>query len=99
MKLKDWADKEGISYITAYRWFKAGKLPVNAYQAVSGTIIVEDDLSEELENVMPENKSSDSPMSQLIKKAVEISKTGGQVEDLATFIISNFNIIIITQRT
>lgn len=92
MKLKDWADKEGISYITAYRWFKAGKLPVQAYQAESGTIIVEEEAVEAAENVMPSVKSNDSPVAQIIKKAVEISKSGASVEDLATFVISNFKL-------
>lgn len=92
MKLKDWADKEGISYITAYRWFKAGKLPVQAYQAESGTIIVEEEVVEAAENVMPSVKSNDSPVAQIIKKAVEISKSGASVEDLATFVISNFKL-------
>jgi len=32
MKLSDWARKQGVSYITAWRWFKAGKLPVPARQ-------------------------------------------------------------------
>lgn len=30
MKLADWARKRGINYVTAYRWFKAGILPVPA---------------------------------------------------------------------
>jgi len=38
MKLSDWARKQGISYITAWRWFKAGKLPVAARQLPTGTI-------------------------------------------------------------
>lgn len=92
MKLKEWADKEGISYITAYRWFKAGKLPVSAYQAESGTIIVEDEAPETLEAVMEDHKLGDSPVSQLLKKTIEISKNGSPVEDLATFIISNFKL-------
>ena len=40
MKLSHWAKSQGISYRTAWEWFKAGKLPVKAYQAASGTIIV-----------------------------------------------------------
>jgi predicted site-specific integrase-resolvase len=40
MKLSQWAKQEGISYITAYRWFKAGKIP-NAKQLDSGTILVD----------------------------------------------------------
>lgn len=38
MKLSDYAKQIGISYKTAYRWWKAGKL--DAYQLDTGTIIV-----------------------------------------------------------
>ncbi len=41
MKLSDWAKQQGIAYITAWRWFKAGKLPVRAYKTPSGCVIVE----------------------------------------------------------
>ena len=41
MKLSEWAEGQGIHYMTAWRWWKAGKLPVPAYQAPSGAIIVE----------------------------------------------------------
>lgn len=41
MKLSDWAKTQGISYQTAWRWFKTGRLPVNATQTPSGTILVE----------------------------------------------------------
>jgi putative resolvase len=41
MKLSVWAEREGIHYMTAWRWWKAGKLPVPAYQTPSGSIIVE----------------------------------------------------------
>lgn len=41
MKLSEWARQQGINYLTAYRWFKSGKLPVAAYQTKSGTIIIE----------------------------------------------------------
>ena len=42
MKLSDWARKQGISYPTAWRRFKAGKLPVPARQLPTGTILVEE---------------------------------------------------------
>ena len=42
MKLSDWAKKEGVAYLTAYRWFKDGNLPCNARQTKTGTILVED---------------------------------------------------------
>jgi predicted site-specific integrase-resolvase len=43
MKLSTWAKKQGICYLTAYRLFKAGKLPVKAIQLGTGTILVEED--------------------------------------------------------
>ncbi len=42
MKLADWARKQGINYITAYRWFNAGILPVPAQQLPTGTILVQE---------------------------------------------------------
>lgn len=41
MKLSAYADKVGVSYQTAHRWFKNGKIP-GAYQIETGTVIVPD---------------------------------------------------------
>ena len=41
MKLSDWARKTGVTYHTAYKWFRDGNLPVHAYQTKTGTILVE----------------------------------------------------------
>jgi len=43
MKLSIWAKKQGVSYRTAWRWFKDGKLPVPAEQTSSGTILVNEE--------------------------------------------------------
>lgn len=40
MKLSEWAKENGVSYKTAWRWFKNGTLPVPAEQTESGTILV-----------------------------------------------------------
>jgi putative resolvase len=40
MKLSDYAKKTGISYRTAWQWYKDGKL--KGYQAETGTIIIDD---------------------------------------------------------
>lgn len=40
MKLSEWAKLQGISYKTAWRWFKEGKLPVPVEQTATGTILV-----------------------------------------------------------
>lgn len=42
MKLSEWARKQGISYKTAHRWFKEDKLPCEAEQMPTGTIIVKE---------------------------------------------------------
>ena len=43
MKLSKWAKENGICYLTAYRLFKSGKLPVKAIQLDTGTILVNED--------------------------------------------------------
>jgi putative resolvase len=45
MKLSEWAKTQGVSYRTAWNWFKAGTLPVKAVQTDTGTILVEPALS------------------------------------------------------
>jgi putative resolvase len=39
MKLSDWARANGISYKTAWLWWRQGRLPVSARQLPSGTIL------------------------------------------------------------
>ena len=43
MRLKDWAEQQGIHYQTAWKWFRDGRLPVPALQTPSGTILVQPD--------------------------------------------------------
>lgn len=91
MKLKDWADKQGIAYLTAWRWFKAGDPRlVNAYQSESGTIIVPDDF-EVMESEMSISQTNDV-MSSVLKKTVEFSKNNASIEDFAAWILSNFSL-------
>ena len=40
MKLSQWAKEQGITYATAWNWFKKGTLPVRAEQMKTGTILV-----------------------------------------------------------
>ncbi|CAN5538759.1 IS607-like element IS1535 family transposase [soil metagenome] len=41
MKLSDYAREEGVHYITAYRWWREGRLPLPSRQLPSGTIVVD----------------------------------------------------------
>ena len=52
MKLSVYACKLGISYRTAHRWFKAGKVP--GFQADTGTIIVTDPIVEAIFTTLPQ---------------------------------------------
>lgn len=91
MKLKDWADKQGISYLTAWRWFKAGDARLaDAYQSDSGTIIVPD--SNETSEPFMGTPQSNNVMSIVLKKTVEFSKSNSSVEDFAAWILSNFTL-------
>jgi hypothetical protein len=91
MKLKEWADKQGISYLTAWRWFKAGDPRLaDAYQSDSGTIIVPNEF-ESTEQIMVSNTSNDV-MSLFLKKTVEFSKSNASVEDFAAYILGNFTL-------
>ena len=49
MNLKQWAERQGVSYVTARRWFAAGTLPVQA-RRVGGLILVGD-----TEHAVPED--------------------------------------------
>ena len=44
MKLSHWAKQQGISYTTAWRMWKGGRLPVPAEQLPTGTVIVHADV-------------------------------------------------------
>ena len=42
MKLSQWARRHGVSYLTAWRWFRKGILPVPARQLPTGTILADE---------------------------------------------------------
>ena len=44
MNLKQWADAQGVSYVTARRWFNAGTLPVPA-RRIGGLILIGDSVT------------------------------------------------------
>lgn len=93
MKLKEWADKCGITYLTAYKWFKAGTLPVKAYQAQSGTIIIDNDDCDEMfpqsTNINPENQDVTTI---ILNKVIEFNNNGASIVDFASYILSNFSL-------
>lgn len=50
MKLSDWAKQQGISYLTAWRWHKTGKMPVPTYVTPSGSIIVQPEIKNPIDS-------------------------------------------------
>jgi len=92
MKLSDWAKKQGISYLTAYRWFKGGTLPVTAYQSDSGTIIVQEDPEISEQEMQLSSQVSNDAISLFLKKTVEFSKNNSTIEDFAAYVLSNFSL-------
>jgi hypothetical protein len=90
IKLAEWCEKTGIKYLTAWRWFKNGSMPVHAYQTKTGTILVEDDTDDSQETSMA--TGTNDAMSIFLKKTVEFSKNNATVEDFAAYVISNFQL-------
>jgi len=70
MKLSEWAKRNGLNYQTVYRWYKNGTLPVRAYQANTGTIIIiEGEEKKEGENM--NTKTLQSNYRDYINKAID----------------------------
>ena len=95
IKLSEWCDRSGVKYLTAYRWFKANKMPVSAFQTPTGTILVEEDVEGE---EMKSTQSSDI-ISSVLKKTVELSKNNGTIDEFASWILSNFTLKSINSDT
>jgi putative resolvase len=75
MKLSDWARANGISYKTAWLWWKRGKLPVPAYQTPTGTILVE----------VPERQEAGAVLYARVSSADQKADLDRQVARLAAF--------------
>ena len=70
IKLSQWAKKQGVTYRTAWEYFRTGKLPA-AYRLPSGAIIVPDENKQKQEYIVtyarvssPQNKSNLDKQSQ-----------------------------------
>ena len=47
MRLKEWAEQQGVHYQTAWRWAKAGKMPVPTIKTATGQYLVQVDVPNE----------------------------------------------------
>ena len=59
MKLSHWAKKQGITYRTAWEYFRTGKLPM-AYRLPSGAIIVPDTIKQKQDYIVTYARVSSS---------------------------------------
>jgi len=95
MKLSEWAKREGISYITAWRWWKAGRLPVPARQTPSGTILVDLPASAKGKTVVYARVSSHDQKSDLDRQVARVTawatEHGFHVDQVVTEIGSGLN--------
>jgi putative resolvase len=79
MKLSEWARRNGITYKTAWKWWKAGKLPVPARQMPTGTILVE----------APEREEAGVVLYARVSSAEQKADLDRQVARLAAFAAEN----------
>ncbi len=75
MKLSDWARQNGIAYKTAWKWWKAGKLPIPARQMPTGTILVD----------VPERQDAGVVLYARVSSADQQADLDRQVARLAAF--------------
>lgn len=84
MKLSDWAEKQGITYRTAWQWFKNGTLPVRAIQTPTGTILVEPEAIREIDQ-----KKQRTVIYARVSSSQNKDNLQRQVERVRTFCIAN----------
>lgn len=96
MKLSEWAKKQGISYRTAWRWYKLERLPVRAEQMPSGTIIVYEEMPQQNDSVTIYSRVSSSDQKEDLARQVDrlrqfASVRGWKVEAVVEEIGSGLN--------
>jgi len=95
MRLSEYAKKMGVSYKTAFRWWKAGKL--DAYQLDTGTIVVREPatVQEALKVALYARVSSADQKEDLERQVQRLkayaSARGYQVDKIASEIASGLN--------
>lgn len=95
IKLSEWARREGISYLTAWRWWKTGRLPVPARQTPSGTILLDLPYPVQGRTVVYARVSSHDQRGDLACQVARVTASateqGSSVDDVVTDIGSGLN--------
>lgn len=95
MKLSTWAKQQGISYQTAWNWFKSGKLPIPSQKLDTGTILVFPENNLELKTYIYARVSSNNKKDDLdrqVNRCVDFCNSRGYVvEKIIKEIASGMN--------
>jgi putative resolvase len=96
VKLSEWARQQGVSYQTAWRWVKDGKMPVPVRQVASGTWIVEESRKQVSDHVVAYCRVSSADQKpdldrQVARVVTEAGKRGLAVGEVVTEIGSGLN--------
>jgi hypothetical protein len=84
IKLKEFCNRNSISYITGYRWFNSGQIP-GAIKTDSGTILIPDEPK-------PTPDQNNDATSLFFKKTLEFSNNESSIEDFGAYIFSTFTL-------
>jgi predicted site-specific integrase-resolvase len=79
-KIKDYARQQGVSYRTAWRWWKAGRLP--SHPMDTGTILIE------TEPPAPGNTKQQVAIYARVSSAENKSNLDGQTERLSAYCLA-----------
>jgi predicted site-specific integrase-resolvase len=98
MKLSEWAKRNGLTYQTAHRLFKANKLPAEGRQLATGTILIDDNDSYQkvnLKTYIYSRVSSPTKKEDLQRQAERCSKfaeaNGWEIEKVIKEVGSGMN--------
>lgn len=102
MKLKEYAEKMGVTYMTAYRWAKSGKIP-NCTIMPSGTIIIDEekipeneikkDTNDILGNILLLRKEMDLKLEHINKKMEKLDRIQDLLSKLSDELKNNNEIL------
>ncbi len=94
MKLSEWCKKQGISYMTGFRWFHLGKIS-NARQMDTGTILIDEELKIDTKVCIycrVSNQSRKHELNYQIDRCLEFSRARGyEVKEIYKEIASGMN--------
>lgn len=87
MKLSEWAKKTGLSYKTAWRMWKSGRLPVRAEQLPTGTVLVFPDEEKTITVALYARVASNEHMADLDRQIAKLSSYAAEKQWLVAEVV------------